>query len=95
MGDVYLNGVIVGNLEPQAIGATGKVYVDSVEIGSFGPLSTSGEVLLDSVVVGTYTIGDTAALITYLVNQIIDLMLSILMIRILITLVRKPKKPKK
>jgi hypothetical protein len=52
---VKVDGVNVGVLDQPIVGATGKVYVDGVECGSFTIEAESGPVYVDTTTVGTYS----------------------------------------
>ncbi|MEM1540703.1 MAG: hypothetical protein QXJ07_04900 [Candidatus Bathyarchaeia archaeon] len=82
MGNVLVDSVIVGVLEPQTIGASGIIYINNTEVGTFGPLAASGEVLVNSFVVGTYTIEGLPSMI----YQMMALMMNFVMLMMVISL---------
>jgi len=57
MGEVWVDAFDVGNCSLY-VGASGDPYLDSLDIGSFGPLTSSGNVYVDAVIVGTYLTGE-------------------------------------
>jgi hypothetical protein len=54
VGDVHLDGILIGTFEPDNEGTTGDVHVHGIDIGDF-ELEASGFVYIDSIVIGTYT----------------------------------------
>ena len=55
MGVVYLGSSTVGTCEPQEIGTTGDVWLDSTDVGDFNLSTESGTVFMEGVTVGTYS----------------------------------------
>jgi hypothetical protein len=55
MGQVYIGQYVVGSFEPQLVGASGTVWMDITQIGTFSFPTASGTVYIDSMEVGTYS----------------------------------------
>lgn len=54
MGKVYVGATEVGTFEPQEVGQTGDVWLDAEDVGDFNFTTPSGNVYLESDIVGTY-----------------------------------------
>ena len=56
MGKVYIDSTEVGTFEPQTIGASGNVFINGTNIGTFNFTSETGDVYMDGIDVGDFTV---------------------------------------
>jgi len=55
MGIVWVDTSQVGTFTPDTVGTAGDIFINSTDIGDFGPLLETGDVFLNATKIGEYT----------------------------------------